>query len=90
MYICPIYYLDKIYKYIVNIYINMQKIKSITTQTASVVMKVVRGDKDPTSWYFMPLANETNKVTVIEKMLTKLTNLDSLRSVHIEFPQKSK
>lgn len=68
----------------------MHKIKFITTQTASVVMKVVRGDKDPTSWYFMPLAHETNKVIMIQNMLKKLTNLDSLQSVYIEFPQKSK
>ena len=64
--------------------------RKITRTTASVVMKVVRGKKEPISWYFMPLAHETNKITMIQNMLKKLTNLDSLQSVHIEFPEKSK
>ncbi len=68
----------------------MTKIKSITTTTASVVMRVVRGDNNPTSWYFTPLAHETNKITIIQNMLKTITNMDSLKSVHIEFPDKSK
>ena len=69
----------------------MRKIKSITTTVASVVTKVVRSDREHKSWYFMPLANETNKLIMAQNMLNQIPNFDSVQSVHIEFPSdKSK
>lgn len=69
----------------------MRNIKSITTTAASVVMRTVREDQQHKSWYFMPLANETNKRIITLNLLKKITNWDSMQSVHIEFPSdKSK
>lgn len=64
----------------------MRKIYS----TTSVVMRIVRGDHEHKSWYFTPLVNETNKHTITLNLLKKITNWDSLQSVHIEFPSENK
>jgi hypothetical protein len=65
--------------------------RKINSATASAVMRVVRKDNEHQSWYFIPLANETNKFTITQQMLKKITNFDSVQSVHIEFPiDKSK